>query len=294
MISLLSAMAITASSVSAVAACGGGNDNEIIVQMNKQWVDAYNPAITAINAKFESLGLDFRAKTKELDVFDNYDNIGKKGVRDKNTPDIFMLGYDRYQGYKAQNNIKDLSSEIKSVLIKETAKQEKYGLTIENDKIQITQSHLATSTWEGARIAQSGADDYYGMVPAWIENLIWIFDKDKLGIEDGKLVGSYVEDYRTDLELGDDPVVSLENLAKINRKAEKTVGYFRTVDGYYAGNALNGVLHANEDKITPVTGSSKAIVYQKQELIHLKIKMILVQFEKRHQQLKPSIRQQIH
>ncbi|WP_027063248.1 hypothetical protein [Mesoplasma seiffertii] len=261
LLTALSAVTLTATSASIMVSCTKtNNDNVIIVQMNKTWKPVYEKAIKKVNETFKSRKLDFTVVAKETDIFQEYDQISKKGVKDNSIADVFLLGFDRYQGYVDQNNIKDLSKEIKSVLIQSEEDKVHYGIEIKNDKIVANDNQVV---WNTSKLLKNN-QDYYGMIPASIENNIWLFDEKKLGIVDGKIVGSeFANAQQLDSTITDLP--TLENLIKINNAVKKAKSFFRTVDGFIGGNVLNAYVNKNSESIKTksLDSNSPSLVWQK-------------------------------
>ncbi|QEH62275.1 hypothetical protein SCHIN_v1c10820 [Spiroplasma chinense] len=264
-LTLLSSITLVSASTASVVACGNGNKNtDIVIQANPASLDVYQKAAAAVNAKFEEAGVKFRAKIKESHMYENYVQISNKGVRDKSIPDVFIVDAFKYQLYKDQNNILNVSDLVKKYLLQTSDDEEHFGLKKTDSGIEITQGVPSARAWKAARI-NSGAEEYFGVVPSAIETISMMFDNNKFGItDDGHFTGSVLENEAVKAAVGENPIASLENMAIINEAmGYKPTGYLKALKGYFVAAAFNAMVKKHDADINPVEGSAKATIWQK-------------------------------
>ncbi|WP_434343701.1 lipoprotein [Mycoplasma sp. 06067-C1-B144P-99-0482-3] len=239
-LTMLTSLVVVGGSTLTVLACKTRNNTDIVVQANDKWMPIYQKAADKVNKKFEEQGYKWRVKLKQIDIFAEKGLIDLRGVRDKGVSDVFAVPLDRFPQYLNQNTLKDLTEHIKKSIADDKEASERLGLkVVENkagvDGIQITKNE---NSWKTAIGTDIKGKRQFGMIPMSIENMVWIFNEDRLGIKkekgsDGKeysyLVGSEVEKLNknetlekygekdpSNGKLKDKPKANIENLIKLN------------------------------------------------------------------------------
>lgn len=291
-LSLLSTLAVIGGSTLTVMSCKGRAPNEIYVQANTKWVPMYKKAAEVVNNSFKERGYDWKIKLKEIDFFQEKDLIDQRGVRDKGISDIFTFPLDQYPKYVNQNTLKDLTEYIKNDLVKTEEDSKRFGLKIDKSKqgIEGIQVIDNVNTWSSALVNNLEGKSIYGTIPMSVENLLWVFNKDRIGIEkvehEGNsfnyLVGSEVDKVNNlDKWEGENipqqakgkPKASIENLAKLNLNQENDYKFeddqvkedtkkgaplvhMDAGNGYRGGTFLNSILSNRQDEINELKADS--------------------------------------
>ncbi|AJK51199.1 hypothetical protein [Mycoplasma capricolum] len=133
-LTMLASLAIVGSSTLTVMACNKRKPNEIWVQTNTIWLPSYQKAAKKVNKSFKDRGLDWQIKLKEIDIFQEKEIIGTRGIRDKSVSDIFTVPIGDYVLYLNKNNLYDMTDLIKTKLVNDKDGQERYGIKPVNNK----------------------------------------------------------------------------------------------------------------------------------------------------------------
>ncbi|EXU60229.1 lipoprotein [Mycoplasma mycoides] len=239
-LTMLASIVVVGGSALTVLACKTRDNTNVVVQANDKWMPIYQMAADKVNKKFEEQGYKWRIKLKQIDIFAEKGLIDLRGVRDKGVSDVFAVPLDRFPQYLNQNTLKDLTEHIKKSIASDKEASERFGLQAVEDKtgidgIKITKNE---NSWKTAIGADIKGKRQFGMIPMSIENMVWIFNKERIGIEKEKvgdkeysyLVGSEVEKLNKNgtLEKYDDknpangklkdkPKATIENLIKLNQ-----------------------------------------------------------------------------
>ncbi|UKS54365.1 lipoprotein [Mycoplasma feriruminatoris] len=242
-LTMLSSLAIIGSSTLAVMACNNRKANEIWVQTNKIWLPSYEKAAKKVNKSFKDRGFDWQIKLKEIDIFQEKDIIATRGIRDKAVSDIFTVPIGDYVLYLNKNNLYDMTDLIKNKLVNDKDGQERYGIKPVSGKSGLEGLDMKNSkdelAWKSAIAPNQEGKAMLGFVPMAIENQLWIFDENRVGIKkevkDGQkytyLVGDEIKEV-SDLEKWDEkapekaknqPKASIENIIKINLSKKNNV-----------------------------------------------------------------------
>ncbi|QVK08683.1 lipoprotein [Mycoplasma mycoides] len=238
-LTMLTSLVVVGGSALTVLACKTTNNTDIVVQANDKWVPIYQQAANKVNKRFEEQGYKWRVKLKEIGLFDEKKLIDGRGVRDKGISDIFAIPLDRYPQYINQNTLKDLTEYIKKDLIKTKEDEDRFGIKIDNSKSGVDAIKLEknVNTWKTVLGSDLKGNRLYGMIPMSIENMIWLFNEDRLGIKKEKgddnklyayLVGSelkkvedklekYMDNEPSGKKLSGKPKASIENLIILNK-----------------------------------------------------------------------------
>ncbi|WP_434329152.1 lipoprotein [Mycoplasma capricolum] len=287
-LTMLASLAIVGSSTLTVMACNKHKPNEIWVQTNTIWLPSYQKAAKKVNKSFKNRGLDWQIKLKEIDIFQEKEIIGTRGIRDKSVSDIFTVPIGDYVLYLNKNNLYDMTDLIKTKLVNDKDGQERYGIKPVDNKSGLDGLDMNGSkdelAWKSAIAPNQNGKAMLGFVPMAIENQLWIFDENRVGIKkevkDGMkytyLVGEEIAGVN-DLEKWDEkapdnaknkPKASIENIIKINlskknnekisdadnkRKIDTTKGapfiFLDAAGSFIGGMLLNSILVNNLDKI---------------------------------------------
>ncbi|WBX35859.1 lipoprotein [Mycoplasma capricolum] len=287
-LTMLASLAIVGSSTLTVMACNKRKPNEIWVQTNTIWLPSYQKAAKKVNKSFKDRGLDWQIKLKEIDIFQEKEIIGTRGIRDKSVSDIFTVPIGDYVLYLNKNNLYDMTDLIKTKLVNDKDGQERYGIKPVNNKSGLDGLDMKDSkdelAWKSAIAPNQSGKAMLGFVPMAIENQLWIFDENRIGIKkevkDNKkytyLVGDEIKDVQNlDKWNGEapekaknQPKASIENIIKINlskknnekisdadnkRKIDTTKGapfiFLDAAGSFIGGMLLNSILVNNLDKI---------------------------------------------
>ncbi|WP_434338354.1 lipoprotein [Mycoplasma capricolum] len=287
-LTMLASLAIVGSSTLTVMACNKRKPNEIWVQTNTIWLPSYQKAAKKVNKSFKDRGLDWQIKLKEIDIFQEKEIIGTRGIRDKSVSDIFTVPIGDYVLYLNKNNLYDMTDLIKTKLVNDKDGQERYGIKPVDNKSGLDGLNMKDSkdelAWKSAIAPNQNGKAMLGFVPMAIENQLWIFDENRIGIKkevkDNKkytyLVGDEIKDVQNlDKWNGEapekaknQPKASIENIIKINlskknnekisdadnkRKIDTTKGapfiFLDAAGSFIGGMLLNSILVNNLDKI---------------------------------------------
>ncbi|CBW53905.1 hypothetical protein [Mycoplasma mycoides] len=298
-LTMLASIVVVGGSALTVLACKTRDNTNIVVQANDKWMPIYQMAADKVNKKFEEQGYKWRIKLKQIDIFKEKELIDLRGVRDKGVSDVFTVPLDRFPQYLNQNTLKDLTEYIKTGIAGDSEAKERFGLDIEAGKtgvdgIKITKNH---NSWKTALGADIKGKRQFGMIPMSIENMVWLFNKEKLGIEkvEGKdkkvysyLVGSELSKV-SDLDkydgkdpagdaLKDKPKATIENLIKLNQaqtnkyefadnkdiSKEKVnkgapLAYMDAGGSFHGGMFLNSILNKRADDIEKVKDKASSL-----------------------------------
>ncbi|WFQ92907.1 lipoprotein [Mycoplasma feriruminatoris] len=298
-LAMLSSFVVIGSSALTVLACNTKKDTDVVVQANDKWVPIYQMAADKVNKRFEQQGYKWRVKVKEIGLFDEKKLIDLRGVRDKGVSDIFAIPLDRYPQYINQNTLKDLTEYIKKDLIKTKEDEDRFGLKIDNSKSGIDGIKVEknVNTWKTVLGSDQKGNRLYGMIPMSIENMIWLFNEERLGIKkekgyDGKtysyLVGSELDKVKSSLEkydtsmgekLKDKPKASIENLIILNSAQKNNYKFEDPKDvedkenvnkgaplafvdagaSFPGGMFLNSILNKNGDEISKLKADNSSL-----------------------------------
>ncbi|WFQ93750.1 lipoprotein [Mycoplasma feriruminatoris] len=289
-LAMLAGITVVGGSALTVLACKTRVSTDIIVQANDKWMPIYQKAADVVNKKFEEQGYKWKIKLKQIDIFKEKELIEQRGVRDKGISDVFTVPLDRFPQFLNQNTLKDLTEYIKKGIAEDPEVKERFGLDVVEgktgvDAIKITKNE---NSWKSALGNDIKGKHQFGMIPMSIENMIWVFNKDKIGIEkiegnDKKqysyLVGSELTKVNNldkydgkdpaGAKLKDKPKASIENLIKLNLAQTNTYKFENPKDvegktdinkgaplvymdaggSFQGGTFLNSILNKRADDI---------------------------------------------
>ncbi|WFQ92906.1 lipoprotein [Mycoplasma feriruminatoris] len=296
-LTMLASIAVVGGSALTVLACKTRTSTDIVVQANDKWMPIYQKAADQVNKRFEEQGYKWRVKLKQIDIFAEKGLIDLRGVRDKGISDVFSVPLDKYPQYLNQNTLKDLTEYIKTGIAGDKEASERFGVqAVEGTGVDGVKIVKNENSWKTALGADIKGKRQFGMIPMSIENMVWIFDEDRLGVKrekgsDGKehsyLVGSELSKVNGNLEKYDDnmgdklkgkPKSSIENIIKLNKaqtntykfedekgidKANVNKGaplvYMDAGGSFHGGMFLNSILNKRADDIEKVKDKASSL-----------------------------------
>ncbi|WFQ94588.1 lipoprotein [Mycoplasma feriruminatoris] len=304
-LTMLAGITVVGGSALTVLACKTRISTDVIVQANDKWMPIYQKAADVVNKKFEEQGYKWKIKLKQIDIFKEKELIDQRGVRDKGISDVFTVPLDRFPQYLNQNTLKDLTEYIKTGIASDAEVKDRFGLDVAEGKTGVEGVKIVKNenSWKTAIGTDVKGKRQFGMIPMSIENMVWLFNKDKLGIEkaEGKdkkqysyLVGSEVDKNKSSLDkynnemgdtLKDKPKASIENLIKLNLAQSNNykfenpkevegkkdinkgapLAYMDAGGSFHGGMFLNSILNKKADEINKLKaeGSSLGMVWVK-------------------------------
>ncbi|ACU78704.1 lipoprotein [Mycoplasma mycoides] len=298
-LTMLASIVVVGGSALTVLACKTRNNTDIVVQANDKWMPIYQKAADKVNKRFEEQGYKWRVKLKQIDIFAEKGLIDLRGVRDKGVSDVFAVPLDRFPQYLNQNTLKDLTEYIKTGIAGDSEAKERFGLDIVEGKTGVDAIKLTKNqnSWKTALGSDIKGKRQYGMIPMSIENMVWIFNENRLGIKKEKvgdkeysyLVGTEVDKIKDKLDKYDDksqangrlkdkPKASIENLIKLNESQTNAykfedskeidtskvnkgapLAYIDAGGSFHGGMFLNSILNKRAEDIAAEKSESSSL-----------------------------------